>query len=83
MALTKLDLTQIGSVIEDKLGSVKKDLTGLKEDLTDVKKDLTDVKKRVKKIEKTVDVAIRIFNSDDIKIEKRVSKIEVHLGLPT
>ncbi len=44
-------------------------------------KDIKDVKKRVRKIEKTVDIAIKMFNEDDVKLARRVKKIEGHLNL--
>ncbi len=66
--LTKKDLEQIGDVIEAKLEPVKK--------------GVFEVKKRVRKIEKTTDVVAKMFNEDDMKLSRRITRIEDHLGLP-
>lgn len=84
MTLTKNDLNAIQKIFEPlakDLKNVKDDLGGVKKDLKNVKDDLKDVKMRVKKIEKTVDVMARLFNSEDVKLSKRVNKIEDHLGI--
>lgn len=75
MSLTKSDLLQIGKVIENKLEPVRKDIS-------EVKSDLKDVKKRVRKTEKTVDVIARLYDAQDVKLAKRVVRIEQHLDLP-
>ena len=67
MTLTKNDLLQIRTVV--------------KGEIEPLAKDLTDVKKRVKKIEKNVDVMARLFGAEDVRLAKRVSKIEEHLNL--
>lgn len=69
MTLTKNDLIQIRTVVKDEIEPLAR--------------DLKDVKTRVKKIEKNVDVMARLFDAEDVKLAKRVSKIEEHLGLPS
>lgn len=70
--LTKNDLTQIRNVIKEEVRLETKP----------IRKDLKTLKKKVTKIEKTVDVMIDQFNRDDMRLNKRVKKIETHLGLP-
>jgi len=47
-----------------------------------VGKDVKDIKKRVRKIEKTVDIVARLYDAQDVKLAKRVTRIEHHLDLP-
>lgn len=60
----------------------KDDLKEIKNLLNPLEKDLRDVKKRVRKIEKTADVMIGMFDAADVKLQKRVTRIEEHLNLP-
>lgn len=64
--LTKLDLSQIGKIVQNEIEPVKKDIKSLK--------------KNVRYIKKTVDVMIDLFDTQNIKLIKRVNKIEAHLG---
>lgn len=70
--LTKDDLKEIGRVVKSQIQT----------ELEPIKKDLTDVKKGVRKIEKTTDVMIDMFDVADVKLQKRVTRIEEHLNLP-
>ena len=86
--LTKSDLTQIGNVVDERLEPVKKDLTTLKNDViilkTDVtvlKKDVKYLKKKVNRIDKTVSLTVKNYDEGNVKLEKRVRKIEAHIGL--
>lgn len=81
--LTKDDLQAIKSIIKIEVNPIAQDLREVKKDVTDIQRDLKEVRGRVKKIDKNVDVAIEMFNEDDVKLEKRVVKIEHHLGLPS
>lgn len=65
--LTKSDIEQIGSVIENKLEPVKKDLKSLK--------------RKVNKIDKTLDVVVKNYDEGDVRLERRVRKIEQHLSI--
>lgn len=56
------------------------DLNQIKKIVEPLGKDIKDVKKRVKRIEKTTDVMIKVFDREDVKLHKRVTKIEEHLG---
>ena len=47
-----------------------------------VGKGVEDIKKRVKKIEKDVNLIGRLFDEGDVKLERRVKRIEQHLVLP-
>lgn len=70
--LTRDDLAEIGSIVKSQIQT----------ELEPIKKDLGDIKKRVRKIEKTTDVMVKSFDEEDVRLHKRVSKIEQHLGLP-
>ena len=87
--LTKSDLSQIGKLIRDEttpiihqeLAPVKKDVASLKEDIGGLKKDVGSLKKDMRYVKKTVDVMIDLFDRQDVKLNKRVIRIEDHLGL--
>lgn len=83
--LTKTDLSQIGNIIDEKLDNklepIKKDLTYLKRDVTDLKKDVKYLKKKVNKIDKTVSLTVRNYDEADVKLERRVRKVEEHISL--
>ena len=86
--LTKSDLSQIGKIIRDEttpiiqqeLAPIKEDVASLKTDVAVLKKDVGSLKKNVRYIKKTVGVMIDLFDRQDIKLIKRVDKIEAHLG---
>lgn len=65
--LTKSDLNQIGGVIDEKLEPIKKDLKYLK--------------KKVNRIDKTVSLTVKNYDERDVKLERRVKRIETHIGL--
>lgn len=88
--------TVVDAVIENKLQPIKKDIGSLSEDLKYVKndlkyvkkdfgylsKDLKHVRKEVKYIRQTVDIIAKNYDEEDIKLKKRVKRIEDHLALP-
>lgn len=88
--LTKTDLNQIGQVIDQKLEPIKKELSQvgqlidekLDQKLEPIKKDLKSLKKDVGYLKKTANVIVASFDEADVKLEKRVRKIEHHLALP-
>lgn len=96
MPLTKSDLQQIGNIVEEKLqpiktdvGQLKTDVAGLKTDvgqlkidMTGVKKDLKSVKKDVRYLRKTVNIVVKNYDEGDVRLDRRVTRIETHLGLP-
>lgn len=65
--LTKSDLNQIGNVVDEKLEPVKKDIKYLK--------------KKVNRIDKTLDLVVKKYDEEDVRVQKRVKRIETHLGL--
>jgi hypothetical protein len=69
--LTKNDLQQIGSLIDNKLD---KKLEPLKKDLATMKKDTSQTRKDVK-------VLIAYFDREYIEPRKRIDRIEEHLGI--
>lgn len=89
--LTPDDIHEIQKIVNplaEDIKDIKKDIVVVQTDLkvvqTDIKvlkTDLKDVKKRVKKVEKTTDIMIRIFDHADVKLHKRVTKIEEHLNI--
>lgn len=68
MTLTKSDLEQIGSVIEEKIKPLES--------------EIKDIKKSVKKIEVNVESMLGFLDEQDVKLHKRVTRIEKHLNLP-
>ena len=63
------------------VSSLKVDVSELRVDVSILKDDMKVAKRSIKKVEKTVDVMIDFFNTEDVKLKKRVEKIESHLGI--
>ena len=74
--------------VKSDLKVLKKDLNGTKDGLKsfttkdDLKNELKPIKKDVKRIKKDVSVMLDVFYRKDIKLKKRVSRVEEHLDLP-
>jgi flagellar motility protein MotE (MotC chaperone) len=49
--------------------------------LSSVEKEIKGLRKDTRKLQKDVSTAINVFNVEDTRLAKRVSKIESHLGL--
>ena len=49
--------------------------------LADIEKELKSLRKDVKKLQKDVSVTIDVFNVEDTRLGKRVSRIEEHLRI--
>lgn len=88
--LTKSDLSQIQKVIQVETTRIVQSETRkivqeetaniIQRELDPVKKDIKNIKMNVRKVKKTVDVMARIFDREDIRLRKRVTRIEEHLG---
>ena len=70
--LTKIDLNQIRSVVHEEVDVVVEEK--LEEKLKPVKKDLRYLKT-------TVNLIVKNYDEADVKPERRVRKIESHIGL--
>lgn len=85
--LTKNDLTKIKSVVhdeidtivEEKLKPIKRDIEGI--DVV-VENKLKPIKRDLRYLRKTVSIIARNYDEGDVKLERRVRKIEKHLALP-
>lgn len=69
--LTKNDLQQIQKVVD----------TSLEQKLDPVKTDLKYLRKKVNRINKTVGIIVKNYDEGDVKLAKRIKKIEQHLAL--
>ena len=85
--LTKTDLNQIRNVvhgeIDVELKPIRKDLGQIGQ-VIDEKLDikLKPIKKDLRYLKKTVDLIVANYDEADVKLERRVKKIEQHLALP-
>ncbi len=84
--LTKTDLNQIRGVVREEVDVVveeklEKGLEPIKKDLTIIKKDAKYLKKKVNRIDRTVSLIVKNYDEGDIKLDRRVRKIEEHIGL--
>jgi hypothetical protein len=66
--LTKDDLQAIEKIVEAKVNNT-------------IKKELKPVNKSLKRIEKNLDGFAKMFNREDMQLQKRVTRIEEHLKL--
>ncbi|MBI2026039.1 MAG: hypothetical protein HYT06_01515 [Candidatus Levybacteria bacterium] len=71
MALTKSDLQQIGSVVDQKLNKR----------LNPVEKGIKALRKDVRYLKKTADLIAKNYDEGDVLLARRVKKIEEHLSL--
>ena len=87
--LTKDDLQQLQILIESSENRIKnefdKQLEPITNDLFSLRNEtqsgLKTIKKNVSHIKKTVDLMGRVFDREDMNIQKRVDRIENHLNL--
>lgn len=75
----KKDIAGIDTVIEAKLEPIRKGVHGID---SVIEEKLKPIKKDLSYLRKTVDIIARNYDEGDVKLEKRVRKIEKHLGLP-
>ena len=71
--LTKSDLNQIRGVVHEEVDVIVEEK--LENKLKPIKKDLRYLKK-------TVNIIVKNYDEADVKLERRVRKIERHLALP-
>lgn len=80
--LTKTDLNQIGNVIDKRLEPIREDVLGLRQGVGDLQKDMKYLRKKVNRIDKTVSLTVKNYDEGDVKLERRIRRIEQHLALP-
>lgn len=64
--LTKTDLQAIKALIQDEINPLKNDVNNINKDVKHIRKDI-----------KTI---IDVFDTRDVRLQKRTRKIEEHLG---
>ena len=82
--LTKTDLSQIRSVVHEEVDVIVEEKLNskLKLELEPIKKDLKYLKKKVNRIDETVNLIVANYDEADVKLERRVRKIEQRIALP-
>ena len=82
--LTKIDLSQIREIVHEEVDVIVEEKLNskLKLELEPIKKDLKYLKKKVNRIDETVNLIVANYDEADVKLERRVKKIEQHLVLP-
>lgn len=90
-------IAQIGTLIDEKLEPVKKDLNGVKQDLGGVKQDVSGIKQQLDTVEmkvelvnkrveqaqeETIDTLSELIHEGYNLHEKRIKKLEESLGSP-
>lgn len=70
---------KIDTIIDAKLIPIKEDIKGI-DSVIDAK--LKPIKKDLRYLRKTVGIIVKNYDEGDVKLERRVNKIEKHLGLP-
>lgn len=83
--LTKNDLQQIGSIMDERLekslGTIGQRLGTIEHRLDPIEKDLKYLKKKVNKMNKTLNIVAKNYDEGDIKLEKRIKRIERHMDI--
>ncbi len=67
--------------IETRLGGIETRVGSIETRLGRVEKEQKKQGKALKSVKSTLDVAARLFNSEDMHLRKRVKRIETHLRL--
>ncbi len=70
--LTKTDLSQIRGVVHEEVDVVVEEK---------LEKKLKPIKKDLRYLRTTVDLIVKNYDEADVKLERRVRKIEHHVGL--
>lgn len=70
--LTKTDLNQIRGVVREEVDVVVEQK---------LEKKLKPIKKDLRYLRTTVDIIVKNYDEADVKLERRVKKIEEHVGL--
>jgi len=75
-------ITETLKLLEIKVNAIEKHLDRIEGRVDTIEKEQKKQGKNLNKIQKTLDLAIKIFNKEDIQLRKRVERIETHLELP-
>ncbi|OGH20144.1 MAG: hypothetical protein A3D74_02470 [Candidatus Levybacteria bacterium RIFCSPHIGHO2_02_FULL_37_13] len=70
--LTKSDLNQIRGVVHEEVDVIMEEK---------LEKKLKPIKKDLRYLKKTVDLTVKNYDEGDVRLERRVKKIEAHIGL--
>lgn len=76
-----LDL-KLNKVFDKKLKPIHDDIKIIKKDVNVLQKDVTVVKRDVKKLKEDVGGVIKMADTGLLNVQKRVKKVEKHLGFP-
>ncbi len=72
--------SRVGDIVEEKVNaSIDTRVGSIVDQRLD--KKLMPIKKDLKYLKKTLDMAIRVFDENDVKLDRRVKFIEDHLGI--
>ncbi len=74
--LTKSDIEQLKTVL-----ATKDDISSLEAKLKPITKDIQYLRKKTNRIDKTVSLVAKNYDEGDVRLERRVRKIEQHLSL--
>lgn len=72
-------IRQIGEVVDEKIAAR---LEPIHQRLEVLEKGQRSQGRAIKKVQKTLNASTRLFDSEDVRLHKRVQRIETHLGLP-
>ncbi len=77
MAIVETGISTISEGVEE----VNKRLTSVSMKVDSMAKKITSLERKTRKIDKDVSALIKRTDREDVLLQKRVSKIETHLGL--
>lgn len=76
---------KVEPLLQKELSPIKNDVEDIKDDIKTIKKEIKPIKsmhRDIRKINKNVNAMLAMLNRDDMRLQKRVKKIEDHLGFP-
>lgn len=74
--LTKQDLQALGSIVEEKIKPIEKEMQDVKNNMHSLGVNITNMNSDVRKIKNDVSILIERTDREDVRLLKRIEKLE-------
>jgi len=74
--LTKQDLQALGSLVEEKIKPIEKEMQDVKNNMHSLGVNITNMNSDVRKIKNDVSILIERTDREDVRLLKRIEKLE-------
>ena len=82
LRLTKIEIRSDINDLDDRMKNVEIRMDNVVGSVERIGKDIKGLKKDMKYVSKTTEIIAKNYDEGDIKLDRRVTKIEDHLNLP-